>query len=99
MDYPDPFDEKAPLKFEVRVRGADLDRKLKYTWFVSKGFVKSGQGTPSIIVEANGPHRQGLTATVVVCGLLYQCENEVSRTTAIAHARSSSKAALGADSP
>jgi hypothetical protein len=93
MDYPDPFDEKAPLKFEVRVKGADPDKKLKYSWFVSKGSVKSGQGTASIIVEAKGADRQGLTATVVICGLPYECENEVSSTTSIAESKSPSKPA------
>ena len=93
MDYPDPFDEKAPLKFEVRVKGADPDKKLKFSWFVSKGSVKSGQGTASIIVEAKGADRQGLTATVVICGLPYECENEISSTTSIAESKSPSKAA------
>ena len=84
MTYPDPFDEKAPLKFEVRIEGADPNKQLKYSWFVSKGRVKSGQGTASIVVEVDGVERQGLTATVVICGLPYECENEISRTTATA---------------
>src|ERR1044071_433640 len=62
MTYPDPFDEKTPLKFGVRIEGVDPSRKLKYSWFVSKGHIKSGQGTASIVVEAEGAERQGLTA-------------------------------------
>jgi len=84
MEYPDPFDEKVPLKFSVYVKGVDAQKKLKYSWFVSKGQVESGQGTASIVVEAKGPERQGLTATVVICGLPDECKNEVSATTAIA---------------
>jgi hypothetical protein len=84
MDYPDPFDEKAPLKFEVHIKGVEPNQKLKYSWFTSKGYVKSGQGTTSIVVVAEGADRQGLTATVVICGLPYECENEISRTTSIA---------------
>ena len=93
MSYPDPFDEKAPLKFEVRIEGADPNKKLKYSWFVSKGYVKSGQGTASIVVEAEGAERQGLTATVVICGLPYECKNEISSTTAIAKSNVPSNAA------
>jgi hypothetical protein len=84
MDYPDPFDEKAPLRFQVRVKGIRANTRLKFSWFVSAGYIKSGQGTPSVIVEAKGAQRQGLTATVVICGLPYECENEISRTTAVA---------------
>jgi hypothetical protein len=84
MDYPDPFDEKAPLRFQVRIKGIRANARLKFSWFVSAGYIKSGQGTPSVIVEAKGAQRQGLTATVVICGLPYECENEISRTTAVA---------------
>jgi len=80
----DPFDENAPLQFQVRVEGGDPNKKLKYSWFVSRGHVKSGQGTTSIIVDATGDERKGLTATVVICGLPYECENEASCTTMIA---------------
>ena len=93
MTYPDPFNEKAPLRFEARIEGADPDKKLKYSWFVSKGHIKSGQGTASIVVEAEGAERQGLTATVIICGLPYECENEISRTTAIAKLNMPSQAA------
>jgi hypothetical protein len=80
----DPFDEKTPLTFQVHVQGVDPNKKLKYSWFVSQGRVKSGQNTSSIVVDSTGTVRQGLTATVVICGLPDECENEASCTTAIA---------------
>lgn len=94
MTYPDPFDEKAPLKFQVQIEDVDPNKKLKYSWFVSKGYVKFGQGTASIIVGAKDSERQGLTATVVISGLPYECENEVSRTTPIARLNNLSNTAL-----
>ena len=79
---PDPFDEKAPLQFQASIEGVAANARLKYSWFVSHGRVKTGQGTYSIVVDTL--ERQGLTATVIVCGLPYECENEALCTTFIA---------------
>lgn len=64
-----------PLVFKVTVSGADKDRKLAYEWAVSRGEIKTGQGTTSITVEVerNGT---GVGATVRVKGLPDGCGGE-----------------------
>lgn len=85
--YPtEPLDYgETPVRFEVRVSGNDPARKLKYTWFVSAGAIKSGQGTNSILVSMKGEGGKSLTATVVICGLPDECDNVASASSVIAH--------------
>jgi hypothetical protein len=86
----DVFNEKSPLKFQARVSGTTPGQRLTYHWTVSwvrgfpKGRIKSGQGTSSIIVEASGPARKGLTVTVSVKGFPKGCGKQASCTIGIA---------------
>lgn len=84
VDSPkEPLDYKSPVRFEVRVEGAEKDKKLKYTWFVSAGRILSGLGTNRILVSMKDQGGQSLTASVVVCGLPDECENVASATAAV----------------
>ena len=64
--------------------------KLKYHWTVTwprgvrKGRIKSGQGTPSLVVSVPRRARGSLTVTVKVTGLDPACGNEASCSTMIA---------------
>ena len=85
VDYPkELLDYKSPVRFEVRVDGAEKDKQLKYTWFVSAGRILSGQGTNAIVVSMKDQGGRSLTATVVVCGLPDECENVASSTAPVA---------------
>jgi hypothetical protein len=89
----DAFNENSPLKFWARVSGTAPGQSLTYHWTVHsrpgfpKGRIKSGQGTSSIIVEASGPARKGLTVTVTVKGLPKGCGDLASCTIGIASFR------------
>jgi hypothetical protein len=53
--------------------------KITYTWVVSAGSIKSGQGTPSIVVDTTGvPGYLTLTATVTATGLEDFCPKSAS---------------------
>ncbi|HBB94135.1 MAG TPA: hypothetical protein DC054_01980 [Blastocatellia bacterium] len=64
------FEENSDLHFS-----ANILPNVKYHWSIGwvrgfpKGRIKSGQGTPSLVVSASGPARRGLTVTVKVTGL------------------------------
>jgi hypothetical protein len=79
------FEENSDLHFYANVLPS-----VKYHWSIGwvrgfrKGRIKSGQGTPSLVVSASGPARRGLTVTVKVTGLNKACRNEASCTTMIA---------------
>jgi hypothetical protein len=79
------FDENSDLHFYANVLP-----NVKYHWSIGwvrgfrKGRIKSGQGTPSLVVSASGPARHGLTVTVKVAGLDKACRNEASCSTMIA---------------
>ena len=64
-----------PLIFHVTVSGVEKERKLEYEWVVSRGEIKTGQGTPSITVEVahNGA---SVGAKVKVKGLPDGCSGE-----------------------
>ena len=83
LAYPQELDYETPVKFEVGVDGANVNRKLKYTWFVSAGRIQSGQGTNAILVSMKGQGGQSLTATVVICGLPDECDNVASASSVI----------------
>jgi len=83
VDCPDNvFDENSDLHFYANVLP-----NVKYHWSIGwvrgfrKGRIKSGQGTPALVVSASGPARRGLTVTVRVTGLDKACPNESSCTT------------------
>ena len=64
-------DEK-PCTFRVEVKGAKPDQKLTYTWEVSRGKIKTGQGTDTVTIDLSGFDRKdriGITATVRVGGI------------------------------
>ncbi|HEX8266047.1 MAG TPA: hypothetical protein VF596_11615 [Pyrinomonadaceae bacterium] len=84
VSAPDPFDKTVPLKFEVHLEGVKTNDKLGYEWVISKGRIKSGQGSYIIIVEAKDYDRQGLTATVSISGLPCECQSAASASTEIA---------------
>jgi hypothetical protein len=63
------------IEFSATVSPENPNLKLTYKWTVSRGEIKSGQGTPKITVDAerNG---KGLGATVEVLGLPMTCPNK-----------------------
>ncbi len=65
------------IQFTAKVSPENPALKLTYKWSVTRGEIKSGQGTPEITVDAerNG---QGIGATVEVSGLPSKCANTVS---------------------
>lgn len=73
----DPWDWKSPIRFEVRVEGADPEAKLRYTWVVCPGQILSGQNTNSIMAVPSDK-TQSFTAIVVICGLPDECQNVTS---------------------
>lgn len=69
-----------PFTVTASVTGADPKKNLTYNWSVSRGVIKSGQGTPSItITEETGC--EIVTATVEVTGLDSACPRTASCTT------------------
>ena len=72
-----------PCTFTATVKGIESDRELTYCWTVSKGKIKSGQGTPSLTVDVGGKVAYGVTAVVEVGGLGEGCTDNASCTTAI----------------
>jgi hypothetical protein len=76
---PDSIDT-SPITFAVRT-GNDLSNKRTFKWTVSAGKIVGGQGTSSIIVDANGIEEKSITATVEVGGLPEGCGNVASCST------------------
>ncbi len=72
-----------PLKFAVKVTGGKRLGELTYNWTVSKGTIKSGQGTATIEVDLEGRDCRELTATVEVGGIDPHCKRAASCTTCI----------------
>ena len=73
VNCPDNIESTKPTKFTARVVGGKPRSELSYGWSVTKGTIKSGQGTSTIEVELNGQDFQGLTATVEVNGFDPNC--------------------------
>ena len=67
--------KEEPLIFTATVSGVEQDKKLEYEWRVSRGEIKSGQGTPSITVEVKRDGT-GVGAVVRVKGLPEGCGEE-----------------------
>src|SRR5712691_7739909 len=77
VDCPDPA---GPIvRFTIAVSaGVPADAKFTFNWTLSGGKITSGQGTPSITVDASGFGGQSLTATVEVGGIDRACPNKAS---------------------
>ena len=67
------------LTFTALVGGGDPEARLGYKWSVVRGDIRSGQGTPKIVVR---PLRDGraITATVEVSGVDPKCGSVASCT-------------------
>jgi hypothetical protein len=70
-------DDGDTIQFTATVSPDNPDLSLKYQWKVTRGEIKSGQGTPNITVEADR-NGQGIGATVEVQGLPANCANAAS---------------------
>jgi hypothetical protein len=68
------------LTYTAHISGLESGQKVSYKWSVSRGKIKSGQGTSSITIE-RPEEMYGLTATVEVEGLPKGCGNAASCTT------------------
>jgi len=65
------------IVFSVKVTRENPDCKLTYQWTITRGEIKSGQGTAIIIVEAERDG-SGIGASVEVLGLPSACANKAS---------------------
>ena len=85
---PETVDEHSDINFQAAVaRAAGPLLPLRYHWSlrgVPKARIKSGQGTPSIVVSVPRRTAGRLTATVTVIGVKKGCNNRASCWTAIA---------------
>ena len=83
---PDDVEGNSDVRFDASVGGY----KLKYHWTVTwprgsrKGRIKSGQGTPSLVLFVPRRARGSLTVSVKVIGLDKACPNKSSCSTMIA---------------
>lgn len=73
-----PLGRDLPVVFTATVSNVGSSQTLKYYWAVSKGKIKSGQGTRTIEVDGSSTDSRGLTATVEVIGLPEGCGNKAS---------------------
>jgi hypothetical protein len=69
--------EDGGIAFIARVKGEDPNAKLGYQWSITRGEIKSGQGTAKIIVKAERDG-SGIGASVEVLGLPAECANKAS---------------------
>ncbi len=81
VSCPSDLAEGSLINFSVAVQGGKPCEPVSYRWTVSKGKIKKGQGTSEIQVEAEGPDRRALTATVDVGGFHPMCANAASCST------------------
>jgi hypothetical protein len=88
VNCPDNVAGNADLHAYAKVTGSGRD-KLKYKWTVfwpagvPKGRIKSGQGTPSLVVSVPRRARGSVTVTVEVFGLDPSCRMDSSCSTVI----------------
>jgi hypothetical protein len=68
------------LTFIALVTGGDPEARLGYKWSVVRGDIRSGQGTPQIVVKLLRDGRS-ITATVEVSGLAAECGKNVASCT------------------
>jgi hypothetical protein len=71
-------EEGAPLILTVHVKNAAINSSLEYRWVVSSGSIKSGQGTPTIVLDTSGLGGRTITALVEVQGFAPTCERTAS---------------------
>lgn len=62
-----------PVTFSANISGGDAGVTPIYNWKVSAGTITSGQGTPSITVDATGLAGQPITATLAMGGYNLDC--------------------------
>jgi hypothetical protein len=73
-----PSARDVTVTFTATLSNVGSNQTIKYYWTVSKGKIKSGQGTRTIEVDASSTDSRGLTATVEVIGLPEGCGNKAS---------------------
>ncbi len=79
VSCPDDMSPKI-VTYSAHISGLEPSQKITYKWSISRGKIKSGQGTSSIAVE-RPDDMNGLTATVEIGGLPAACSNAASCTT------------------
>jgi len=79
VSCPDDLSQKL-LTYTAHISALEPDQKVSYKWTVSRGKIKSGQGTSSITVE-RPEEMHGFTATVEVEGFPKECGHAASCTT------------------
>ena len=88
VSCPETVDEHADINFQGSVaRAAGPLLPLQYHWSlggIPKAHIKSGQGTPSIVVSVPRRAAGELTATFIVTGVKKGCNNKASCSTTIA---------------
>lgn len=67
---------KPSVVFEARLTGADTKVQPTYSWTISAGTIKSGQGTAVLTIEL--PQPDMITATVTVRGFAAHCPTTAS---------------------
>lgn len=75
VECPRPDDSE--IGFILNVKGDDPNVKLRYQWSITRGEIKSGQGTAKIILKAERDG-SGIGASVEVFGLPAECANKAS---------------------
>ena len=65
------------IAFIASVKGEDPKVKLRYQWSITRGEIKSGQGTAKITLKAQRDG-SGIGASVEVIGLTADCANKAS---------------------
>ena len=75
--------ENKPIKFVASVTGNKPRSEISYSWSVTKGTIRKGQGTAAIEVDVKGVGLEGLTATVEVKGFASNCNRLASCAMAI----------------
>jgi hypothetical protein len=83
LSAPDLAVEGTDVTFTMKLSEADQGVTPTYNWSVSAGTIKSGQGTPSIVVDTTDLGGQTVTASVDIGGLDPACERTRSVTTSI----------------
>jgi hypothetical protein len=72
------LEQGTPMTFAAKVSGGDANAQFTFNWTTSAGTIISGQGTPSMILDAMGLGGQNVKVTVEVGGLPESCAKVVS---------------------
>ena len=73
VSCPDVVADDKPVTFTASISGGSANVVPTYTWTVSAGKIISGQGTPSVTVDATGLAGQTIRATLDVGGFNTPC--------------------------